>query len=74
MSATESLKDAQSSSGVGNTCTNPSLENIENNKLVVDRFASLFNNEKLSDIIIQVGDERFYAHKFMLIICSEVFE
>ncbi|KAL4233057.1 BTB/POZ domain-containing protein 17 [Mactra antiquata] len=54
--------------------SNPSLETIENDKLFVNRFACLFNNERLSDIIVNVGDDRFFAHKFILIVCSEVFE
>ncbi|XP_045197983.2 BTB/POZ domain-containing protein 17-like isoform X2 [Mercenaria mercenaria] len=74
MPATETLKDGEGSSGDSHTSSNPSLENIHNDKLFVERFTSLYNNEKLSDIILHVGDERFYAHKFMLIVCSEVFE
>ena len=53
---------------------NPSLERVQNDKNFVERFAMLYNSEIFSDIILRVGDERFFAHKFMLITCSEVFE
>ena len=53
---------------------NPSLEQIQDDKLFVQRFSILYNNEMFSDIILRVGDERYFAHKFMLITCSEVFE
>ncbi|KAH3725252.1 BTB/POZ domain-containing protein 17-like [Dreissena polymorpha] len=53
---------------------NPSLETHKNDKLFIERFSSLFNAEKLSDIVLAVGDQRFYAHKFMLIVSSDVFE
>ena len=53
---------------------NRSLERIQNDKNFIERFATLYNSEVLSDIILRVGDERFFAHKFMLITCSEVFE
>lgn len=53
---------------------NPSLEVAENDKLFKERFAALFNNPRLSDIILHVGEEVFYAHRFMLVACSDVFE
>lgn len=53
---------------------NPSLEVRENDKLFKEKFATLFNDERLSDIILHVGDEYFYAHRFMLVVGSEVFE
>ena len=54
--------------------TNPSLEKVQNDRAFVERFAMLYNSEVFSDIILRVGGERFFAHKFMLITCSEVFE
>lgn len=58
----------------GNEEANPSLEVRENDKLFKEKFATLFNDERLSDIILHVGDEYFYAHRFMLVVGSEVFE
>lgn len=53
---------------------NPSFEVVQNDKLFVERFAILFNSQKLSDITLCVGDDRYYAHKFVLVTCSEVFQ
>lgn len=74
MSATETQQGAENSQDYSLANDNPSYEVIEKDKLFVERFCSLYNNERLSDVVLHVGEERFYAHKFMLITCSEVFE
>lgn len=74
MSTTDAFKGADNSRIDHLGDENPSLEHIEDDKLFVGKFSSLYNDERLSDVILHVGDERFYAHKFMLIVCSEVFE
>ncbi|KAK3576493.1 hypothetical protein CHS0354_034168 [Potamilus streckersoni] len=53
---------------------NPSLETVKNDTQFIQRFRELYNSEVFSDIILRVGNERFFAHKFMLITASEVFD
>ncbi|KAJ8315209.1 hypothetical protein KUTeg_007359 [Tegillarca granosa] len=53
---------------------NPSEEEIRDDYEFVQRFHSLFNSEMFSDIVLKVGENRFHAHKFMLVTASEVFE
>ncbi|CAH1263861.1 BTBD17 [Branchiostoma lanceolatum] len=36
-------------------------------------FAALFNNPELSDVVLAVGEQRFYAHKLILTSQSDVF-
>lgn len=52
---------------------NPSLEKRSNDAIFIERFASLFDSEQLSDVILRVGDRRFHAHKFILVVNSDVF-
>ena len=33
-----------------------------------------FNNKLLSDVVIVLENEKFFAHKFVLVRCSQVFE
>ena len=53
---------------------NPSLEVRDNSKSFMECFSKLYNNPRLSDIILHIGDEMFYAQRFLLVVCSEVFE
>lgn len=50
------------------------LEIIEDKDDFVHRFRTLYNSEIFSDIVLRVGENRFYAHKILLITASEVFE
>ncbi|CAK9303723.1 unnamed protein product [Gordionus sp. m RMFG-2023] len=45
-----------------------------NERQVLLEQAKFFNNPWLSDILIRVGEEKFYAHKLILVRASEVFE
>lgn len=45
-----------------------------NERQVLMKQTKFFNNEALSDIILTVGGNKFYAHKFILVQCSDVFE
>ncbi|XP_033740997.1 BTB/POZ domain-containing protein 17-like [Pecten maximus] len=47
---------------------------IEDKDDFIHRFRTLYNSEIFSDIVLVVGDNRFYAHKIMLVTASEVFE
>ncbi|XP_060072036.1 BTB/POZ domain-containing protein 17-like [Ylistrum balloti] len=47
---------------------------IEDKDDFIHRFRTLYNSEIFSDIVLVVGDQRFYAHKIMLVTASEVFE
>lgn len=53
---------------------NPTMEEITDDKTFILRFESLFNTERFSDVILKVGDERYFAHKFILKTHSDVFE
>ncbi|WAR06922.1 BTBDH-like protein [Mya arenaria] len=53
--------------------SNPTREIRKNDATFTERFAALYNNERLSDIVLRVGDDRYHAHKFMLIVSSDVF-
>ncbi|KAL8593749.1 hypothetical protein ACOMHN_032355 [Nucella lapillus] len=41
---------------------------------LVQRYRDLFLQERLSDIVVRVGDQRYHAHRFILITASSVFE
>ena len=45
-----------------------------NERQVLGEQAKFFNNPLLSDVILVVGGERFYAHKLVLVRSSDVFE
>ncbi|KAK6187647.1 hypothetical protein SNE40_005626 [Patella caerulea] len=49
-------------------------ELIEDKEAFVERFEKLYNNKYLSDVTLCVNGDRYYAHKFILITVSEVFE
>ncbi|KAK7503187.1 hypothetical protein BaRGS_00005452 [Batillaria attramentaria] len=49
-------------------------ETVSDKDAVVERYEKLFNNEQFSDIVLRVGDDRFYAHRFILVTASNVFE
>ncbi|OWF45521.1 BTB/POZ domain-containing protein 17-like [Mizuhopecten yessoensis] len=50
------------------------LDLIEDKDDFIHRFRTLYNSEIFSDIVLVVGDTRFYAHKILLVTASEVFE
>lgn len=45
-----------------------------NERQVLTKQTKFFNNEALSDIILTVGGNKWFAHKFILVQCSDVFE
>ncbi|XP_076445744.1 BTB/POZ domain-containing protein 17-like [Babylonia areolata] len=47
---------------------------VHDSEDVVQRYKNLFMQERLSDIVLRVGDQRFHAHRFVLITASGVFE
>ncbi|XP_069131201.1 BTB/POZ domain-containing protein 17-like [Argopecten irradians] len=47
---------------------------IEDKDDFIHRFRTLYNSETFSDIVLVVGDNRFFAHKILLVTASEVFE
>lgn len=49
-------------------------ETVSDKDAVVERFEKLFDNKQFSDIVLRVGDQRFHAHRFILITASTVFE
>lgn len=52
----------------------PAQETVSDKDAVIERFKLLFNSEQFSDIVIRVGDQRYFAHRFILITASSVFE
>lgn len=53
--------------------TNPTLEEVNDESAVSSRFEELFNCPLFSDIKLNIGDDQYYAHKFLLVTASEVF-
>ncbi|XP_059152446.1 BTB/POZ domain-containing protein 17-like [Physella acuta] len=49
-------------------------ELIDDSKAFVERFAVLFNSSSFSDVHLRVGEQSFYAHRFILASASKVFE
>lgn len=49
-------------------------EVVQDKDFVIARLDKVFNKPVFSDIILRVGDDRFYAHRFVLITASSVFE
>lgn len=47
---------------------------IKDTDPLVDRYRSLCNSVRFSDITLEVGGTRFFAHRFILITASSVFE
>lgn len=47
---------------------------IQDTEALVQRYKDLFKQERLSDVVLRVGDQRFQAHRFVLITASSVFE
>ena len=47
---------------------------IQDTEALVQRYKDLFKQERLSDVVLRVGDERFHAHRFVLVTASSVFE
>ena len=39
----------------------------------IQNVSQFYNQEMLSDVIIKIGEQKFYAHKFVLAKSSEVF-
>lgn len=54
--------------------TNPTLEEVNDESAVSSRFEELFNCPLFSDIKLNIGDDQYYAHKFLLVTASEVFK
>lgn len=69
-----SLKESTTSGTCTSEENNPSLEVRKNDEEFMGRFATLYDNKRLSDIILNVGDDRYHAHRFMLVLSSDVFE
>jgi hypothetical protein len=55
-------------------CSPEGIDCYGNERQVLMKQTKFFNNEALSDIILTVGGNKFYAHKFILVQCSDVFE
>ena len=36
-------------------------------------FGRFYNNEELSDITLKLGTQRYHAHRFVLVLMSDVF-
>ncbi|KAK7108010.1 BTB/POZ domain-containing protein 17-like isoform X2 [Littorina saxatilis] len=47
---------------------------LQDTEDLVQRYKGLFKQQRFSDIILRVGDERYHAHRFILITASSVFE
>ena len=47
---------------------------IQDTEALVQRYKDLFKQERLSDVVLRVGDQRFHAHRFVLVTASSVFE
>ena len=41
---------------------------------IVSSISKFYNNEELSDIVLKLGSQRFHAHKFVLLLMSDVFQ
>ncbi|XP_067676062.1 BTB/POZ domain-containing protein 17-like isoform X1 [Haliotis asinina] len=53
---------------------NLTLETIKDEAAFVSRFSALYNSSNLSDLVLRVGRDRYYSHRFILITASDVFE
>jgi hypothetical protein len=47
---------------------------VKDTEALVDRYKSLFKSDRFSDIVLQVKDDRYPAHRFVLMTASSVFE
>ena len=41
---------------------------------IVSSISRFYNNEELSDIVLKLGSQRYHAHKFVLLLMSDVFQ
>jgi len=39
----------------------------------VFKYFRFYNNEEMSDIVLKLGSQRYYAHRFVLVLMSDVF-
>lgn len=70
--------DGDDDPGPSSTCSKTipldGLHCYGNERQMLQDQAKFFNNPLLSDVVLKVGDRVFYAHKFILIRSSDVFE
>lgn len=47
---------------------------VQDTDALVQRYKVLFNQERFSDIVLRVEDQQYFAHRFVLISASQVFQ
>ncbi|XP_064638054.1 BTB/POZ domain-containing protein 17-like isoform X3 [Lineus longissimus] len=51
----------------------PSVEILRDDLNFIQNVSQFFNQQSLSDVVLKIGDQRFYGHKFVLAKSSDVF-
>ncbi|XP_014775741.1 BTB/POZ domain-containing protein 17 isoform X2 [Octopus bimaculoides] len=66
-------KSARCDDKICDELVNPTAEMVKDECAVANRFEELFNSPHFSDIRLNICGDVYYAHKFLLVTASEVF-